>query len=77
MHTYAHMHTNDIQLFVHNTFNNIGRVLSTYNIKLVGIPVMKCLASCPVMDVGLKTPGLYCIPRKCRKVMFDKPDVIS
>jgi hypothetical protein len=53
--------------FVGTVFNRISRVLARHNIKSVGLPHMKLSSLLrPVKDhLGLRTPGVYRIPREC------------
>jgi hypothetical protein len=53
--------------FVGIVFNRINRVLARHNIKSVGLPHMKLSILLRLVNnhLGLRTPGVYRIPREC------------
>ena len=56
--------------YINNTYGRLSRTLAKYNIKNVAVPHRKIACSLPpVKDaIGLKTPGIYRIPRECGTV---------
>jgi hypothetical protein len=56
--------------YQHATSNKISRVLGKYNMKTIHVPMKKTISTVrPLKDnLGLKNPGVYCIPRGCSEV---------
>ena len=56
--------------YTQTTFGRLSRMLSKHNIKCIALPPRKISSHLPPFKeaMGLRTPGIYCIPCECGSV---------